>query len=141
MPILQLPTRPPRDPETSPEPSESQPSIPAQAVRVRAGQYGEFGEHELIHLLDSIDDERARARFRESVYISIIIWLAVAWFLFYGPHVLFHVPYYKNPIMALKDQDKELTYITPRLPPAPPPKIDRKTLDALRRQELQRQVE
>ena len=53
---LQLPTRPPRDPDLDPETSDEGPSI---ATRVRAGQYGELEEHELIHLLDSIDDEPA----------------------------------------------------------------------------------
>ena len=140
MPILQLPTRPPRDPDLDPETSDEGPSIPA---RVRAGQYGELEEHELIHLLDSIDDERAKARFRESVYISIIIWLAVAWFLFYGPHIIFHQPYYKDPIALMKEHDKEqLTYIAPVAPPLrTPPKIDRKTMEALKQQELQRQLQ
>src|SRR6185437_13527571 len=144
MPILQLPTKPPRDPEQPGEDvSEEWQRPQLQPARIRAGQYGEIEEHELIHLLDSIDDERARARFRESVYISIIIWLAVAWFLFYGPHVLFHQPYYKDVISLMKEHDKQqLTYLTPTAPPAPrtPPRIDRKTMDALRKQELQRQT-
>ena len=144
MPILQLPTRPPRDPDqgnvTGEEVSEDWTSGP---VRVRAGQHGEFEEHELIHLLDSIDDERAKARFRESVYISIIIWLAVAWFLFYGPRIIFHQPYYKDPIALMKEHDKELTYIAPSAPPAPrvAPKIDRRTMEALKQQALQRQLQ
>src|SRR6185437_7653003 len=145
MPILQLPTKPPRDPEQPGEDvSEEWQRPQLQPARIRAGQYGEIEEHELIHLLDSIDDERARARFRESVYISIIIWLAVAWFLFYGPHVLFHQPYYKDVISLMKEHDKQqLTYLTPTAPPAPrtPPRIDRKTMDALRKQELQRRIE
>ncbi|HWB32774.1 MAG TPA: cell envelope integrity protein TolA [Acidobacteriaceae bacterium] len=135
MPILQLPTRPPR--ETDPEKEDA-----PRPVRVRTGRYGELEEHELIHLLDSIDDERARARFRESVYISLIIWLAVAWFLFYGPHVLFHQPYYRDPIAMMKQHDQELTYITPKAPPAlkTPPRIDRKTMEALRQEELARKI-
>ena len=48
---------------------------PTPPVRVRTNRYGDLEEHELIHLLDALDDERAKARFRESVYISIIIWL------------------------------------------------------------------
>ena len=143
MPILQLPTRPPRDAEPGPE---SDPALnqeqPSATVRVRAGQHGEFEEHELIYLLDSIDDERAKARFRESVYISIIIWLAVVWFLFYGPHILFHQPYYKDPIALMKQHDKELTYIAPSAPPPRiAPKIDRKTMEALKQQALQRQLQ
>jgi TonB family protein len=68
-------------------------------------------EHELIHLLDALDDERSRARFRESVYISIIIWLAIGWFVLYGPQVIFHQPRLINPADVLKQRDKELTFL------------------------------
>jgi len=147
MPILQLPTRPPRDPEPGSEPDPvPNPALnqeqPSASVRVRAGLHGEFEEHELIYLLDSINDERAKARFRESVYISIIIWLAVVWFLFYGPHILFHQPYYKDPIAMMKQRDQELTYVTPSAPPPRiAPKIDRRTMEALKQQALQRQLQ
>jgi TonB family protein len=144
MSILQLPTRPPRDPEPGAElPTTSvAPPPPPRPALVSAGLHGDFEEHELIHLLDSIDDERARARFRESVYISIIIWLAVAWFLFYGPHILFHQPYYKDPIALMKQHDQELTYIAPSAPPPRiAPKIDRKTMEALKQQALERQLQ
>src|SRR5580692_5840773 len=89
---------------------------PNQPLKVRTGRYGELEEHELIHLIDSLDDERSRARFRESIYISVIIWLAIGWFLFYGPRVLFHVPQYRDPIALMKQHDQELTL---NLPPAP----------------------
>lgn len=139
MPILQLQTRPPHEPDPGSEQREEQ-SLPP--MRVRAGLHGEFEEHELIHLLDSIDDERAKARFRESVYISIIIWLAVAWFLFYGPRIIFHQPYYRDPIALMKQHDQELTYIAPSAPvPRVAPKIDRKTMEALKQQALQRQLQ
>ncbi len=145
MPILQLPPNPSRNPDRSREtPGEDLPAQSPPPVRVRTGRYGELEEHELIHLLDSIDDERARARFRESIYISVIIYLAIAWFLFYGPHVLFHQPYLKDPIALMKEHDKEnLTYIEPTAPPAPrlPPRIDRKTMEALRQQEQQRALQ
>ena len=166
MPILQLPTRPPRDPDRSdpdgranstgvpspPRPADERPGEPskldqwassAAPVRVHVGQHGEFQEHELIHLLDSIDDERARARFRESVYISIIIWLAVAWFLFYGPRIIFHQPHYQDPIALMRQHDKELTYIAPTAPPVPriAPRIDRRTMETLKQQALQRQLQ
>ena len=75
---------------------------PTPPVKVRTGRFGELEEHELIHLLDSLDDERAKARFRESIYISVIIYLGIVWFLFYGPRVLFHQPTYKDPFAALK---------------------------------------
>jgi outer membrane biosynthesis protein TonB len=84
---------------------------PNQPVKVRTGRYGELEEHELIHLLDALDDDRAKARFRESIYISFFIYLALAWFLFYGPRVLFHQPRLISPADVLKDRDKQLTFL------------------------------
>ncbi|MGA1984085.1 MAG: TonB C-terminal domain-containing protein [Acidobacteriaceae bacterium] len=105
-------------------------------IKVRTGRFGVLEEHELIHLLDTLDDERSRARFRESVYISVIIWLAIGWLLFYGPRVLFHVPQYRDPIAAMKEHDQQLTLNLPKAPPVPrvAPKIDPKTMEALKRQ-------
>ncbi|MDE1176424.1 MAG: energy transducer TonB [Edaphobacter sp.] len=90
-------------------PPNSAPSTPPS--RVRTNRYGDLEEHELIHLLDALDDERAKARFRESVYISVIIWLAIGWFVLYGPQVIFHQPRLINPADVLKQRDKELTYL------------------------------
>lgn len=137
-------------------PSLETPSNPAQPpspppVRVRTNRYGDLEEHELIHLLDALDDERARARFRESVYISIIIWLAIGWFVLYGPQVIFHQPRLINPADVLKERDKQLTFldmpkdVSKQLPHKPTnvmsdkdrtqqavrPTLDKKTLEEL----------
>ena len=97
---------------------------PVQPVKVRTGRYGELEEHELIHLLDTLDDERSKARFRESIYISVIIYLGIVWFLFYGPRVLFHQPKLISPVDVLKERDKQLTFLDnptnlPKLAPRP----------------------
>jgi TonB family protein len=84
---------------------------PTQPIKVRTGRYGELEEHELIHLLDSLDDERSKARFRESIYVSIIIYMGIVWFLFYGPRVLFHQPRLISPVEVLKERDKQLTFL------------------------------
>jgi len=124
---------------------------PTPPTRVRTNRYGDLEEHELIHLLDALDDERARARFREAVYISIIIWLAIGWFVLYGPQVIFHQPRLINPSDVLRDRDKQLTYLdmpkdlSKQLPKKPSnvisdkdrvqqsakPTLDRKTLEQL----------
>jgi outer membrane biosynthesis protein TonB len=120
------------------------PAPPTQPVKVRTGRFGELEEHELIHLLDSLDDERSKARFRESIYISVIIYLGIVWFLFYGPRVLFHQPRLISPVDVLKERDRQLTFLdapkdlsklTPR-PKAipekrPPQQLDQKTLQQL----------
>jgi TonB family protein len=138
MPILQLPPNPSRNKDRPGEVSgDGAPNPPGiQPLKLRTRRFGELEQHELIHLLDSLDDERSRARFRESIYISIIIWAAIAWFLFYGPRVLFHQPVLRDPIAMMRQHDKEnLTYISP---PAPamkaPPKIDTRTMERLQKQ-------
>ncbi len=87
------------------------PALPPTPAKVRTGRYGELEQHELIHLLDSLDDERSRARFREAIYVSVIFYLAVGWFLFYGPQVLFHQPRLINPADVMKQRDRELTFL------------------------------
>ena len=118
---------------------------PTQPVKVRTGRYGELEEHELIHLLDSLDDERSKARFRESIYISIIIYMGIVWFLFYGPRVLFHQPRLISPVDVLKERDKQLTFLDSpkdlsRLTPKPkaiPEKNHARPLDPKTLQQLQ----
>src|SRR5271167_2319776 len=114
------------------------PAPPTTPVKVRTGRYGELEEHELIHLLDSLDDERSKARFRESIYISLIIYLAILWFLFYGPRVLFHQPRLISPAQVLKDREQQLTRLenpnlpktASRTPKSPPPRpVDFGVLD------------
>jgi TonB family protein len=146
MPILELPPNPSRLTDRSQESDKpGEPNAagartpPSSPIKVRTGRYGELEEHELIHLLDSLDDERSKARFRESIYISVIVYLAIAWFLFYGPHILFHQPYYQDPIAAMKQHDREITLTMPPHPPVmkAAPKIDRKTLQQLQKEARQ----
>jgi TonB family protein len=131
-------------------PSSAPPNPP---VKVRTRRFGELEEHELIHLLDSLDDERSKARFRESIYISIFFYLAVAWFLFYGPRVLFHQPRLISPTDVLKERDRQLTFLDApkdlskslsskpnkvisdkdRTQQATRPTLDKKTLEQLRK--------
>jgi len=113
------------------------PSQPLQPVmKIRTNRFGELDEHELVRLLDTIEDERARGRFRESIYISVFFWLAVAWFIFYGPRVLWHAPLLINPADVLKQ--REVTQLNaPVLPHVPrptakqTPKVDNQTMKRL----------
>ncbi len=109
-------------------------TVPPQPLRIRTGRYGELDEHELLHLLESIEDERARARFRESVYLSVFIWMAIALIALFGPKYIWHAPRLVLPSEVLRARDvttlnaPRLT--APRLRPAPP--VDTRTLEHLR---------
>jgi outer membrane biosynthesis protein TonB len=126
--------------ETPPNPvDESKPA------KLRSTRFGELDEHELIRLLDTLDDERSKARFRESVYISLFIYVIIGWFVLYGPRVLFHQPRIVSPFDVLKQ--REMTNLetpsdiakhlrpAPKAPktPAVRPQIDQKTLEAMRK--------
>jgi len=119
-------------------PHDSNGAIQQESVRIRAGRYGELDHHELIRLLDTIEDERARSRFRESIYISCFIWLVLAWVGFYGPKYLWHAPKVIDPMTVLRERELtqlNLPMLTPHAvprPAAPPPKIDEKTLEHMR---------
>ncbi|HXS11702.1 MAG TPA: TonB C-terminal domain-containing protein [Acidobacteriaceae bacterium] len=147
----------PEKPHPEPEPGESTPKpapdaplsfVPRdgdggpsqQQMRFRTSRYGELDAHELIHLLDSIEDERARSRFRESIYISLFIWIAIAWVVLYGPRYLWHAPKLVTPFEVLKQ--RELTQLNmpslhapPPSVPRPQPKVDNRTLEHLRSME------
>lgn len=134
--------------ETPDNPSQTPPRepVPLAPLKVRAGRYGELEQHELLQMLDAIDDERARGRFREAIYISVFVYLALTWFLFYGPKFLFHQGRIVLPADAIRQHEKELTYLdlpkdlskvtSPKSPKAVPQKspsrqLDRKTLEQL----------
>ena len=105
-----------------------------QPVRIRTGRYGVLEEHELIRLLDTIEDERARSRFRESIYISVFVWIAIAGLVLFGPRYLWHAPRIRLASDVLRD--RELASISlppvPHLTPITPPKVDNNTLERLR---------
>jgi hypothetical protein len=144
-----MPTTPPQiDPEetrTEPDASSLSPSHPeapvsvvphepnsaviAAPVRIRTNRYGDMEEHELIRLLDTIDDERARGRFRESIYISTFVCLALAWVALYGPRYLWHAPELISPVDVMKHQEL-IALNNPVLPHpvVPAPKLDKSTI-------------
>ena len=118
--------------------SPQEPGEKPQPIKVQAGKYGELEQHELVRLLDSFDDERSRGRFRESIYVSIFVYLALAWLLVFGPRVLFHQgklitikDSQHDKTMTMLDVPKDLSQLT-RPVPKPLPKIDSKTMEALK---------
>jgi outer membrane biosynthesis protein TonB len=81
-------------------PGEERPEAPTEEAttgtpgqpRARGGRYSNLDQHELITLLDEVDDERAKARFREAVYIALIFWLVFGWAIVYAPRYFWHPP-------------------------------------------------
>jgi hypothetical protein len=139
MPTLETPPNP--APPTTPAPRpESSPG------KVRAGRFGELDHSELIHLLDSLDDERAKARFRESVYISLFFWMAVVGVLLFAPRIFPNQPKFVTPIGESKN--KEITSLSvprdlqrsleraPKASAAPKAPADTKTPEPPRQQAL-----
>ncbi|WP_026442803.1 energy transducer TonB family protein [Pseudacidobacterium ailaaui] len=102
MPITEVPTNPSGAP---PEPPRTR----------RTQQYEHLERHELLQVMDELQDERARARLREVFWVSIIIHLVVFWFLAYGPKYVFHQVKVVDPFTVLKEREKQLTYLD--LPP------------------------
>jgi TonB family protein len=100
---------------------------------LRSARYGDLDDHDLVRLLDSIEDELARRRFRESIYISLFVWLLIVGLVFFGPKYLWHAPELISPAQALK-QHELLTLNSPVLPrhASPAPKLDSGTLKKLR---------
>ena len=136
MPPLQTPpdqTRGTQDPE-APATEGQRDAAPDSSRGSGAGRgrlrntrpYDSFHHHELIYLLDEIDDERARARFRESIYISVIFWLIFCLVIVYGPRYLWHspvlisaVPRERQSTMTYLDTPPDLQKQIHRTKPAP----------------------
>ncbi|SEC02334.1 cell envelope integrity protein TolA [Terriglobus roseus] len=90
--MAQLETPPGEDSSQETARPNDTPSAVSGGRRFRSGRYEELHQHELVMLLDEVDAERSRARFRESVYISVIVWLILGWVIVYGPRYLWHPP-------------------------------------------------
>lgn len=139
-PVRPSQTEAPMPPTETPiEPAQQTPApeLPPQPARIVAGRHGELDTHQLIYLLDSFEDERARSRFRESLYISIFVWLLLGWIFTYGLKYWYH----PHPLKTAELREQELTHLalptTPRVPapvmkPAPRPTIDAATMERLR---------
>lgn len=98
--------------ETPPNPAPTQPPSPEQdrsSGRVKAGRFGELDHSELVHLLDTLDDERAKARFRESIYISLFFWMAVIALLIFAPRIFPRRPEFVMPGLSENKRIANLT--------------------------------
>jgi len=150
MPTDETPTnvnQPPEPVETSPvagapaQVEAPRPAAPASPV-VLNSRWIDYDTHELLQMLNDLEDERRWARFREGIWLAILFHLLLLSALTWIPTYIFKVP----PVVDLSgklDQHKEFTYLDspkwqPKTPakPLPPqtPLIDKKTMEEMKRQ-------
>ncbi len=129
--------------ETPPNPAPAAPPPPSaqQPIKVQTRRFGELDHTELVQLLDSLEGDQAKSRFRESIYISVIVYLIIAWFIVYGPKYVFHTSRIVDSAAQLKEkqrltemalnQDLARELAKPKIPKVVP-KLDRRTVDQLK---------
>lgn len=100
MPTLETPPNPHLVTPPNPDPAE-------KPVRMRSAHFGEMEQHELVQLLDSLQDDRSRSQFREAIYISVFFYILLFWFLLYGPRL--HTPQVAPIATHKEDQLTSLT--------------------------------
>jgi len=132
---------PPNPPTSAPE----QPPAPAP-IKISTRKFGDLDHSELVHLLDSLEGDQSKSRFRESIYISVIVYLLLAWLLVYGPKYIFHQGTLVPTAASIREKERmtemalnhELQKAPPK-PPKPAPKLDKKVIEQL--QAMQRASE
>ena len=126
--------------ETPPNPPTSAPEQPPASapLKISTRRFGELDHSELVHLLDSLEGDQSKSRFRESIYISVIFYLLLAWLLVYGPKYIFHTGTLVPTAASIREKERmtemalnrELQKAPPK-PVKPPPKLDRKIIEQL----------
>jgi len=137
---------PPTETPPNPAPTESQQTPATEPIKFSTRKFGELDHTELVQLLDSLEGDQAKSRFRESIYISIIFYLLLALLLIYGPKYIFHAGTIVPSAASIKEKER-LTEMalqhelekTPPKPPKPAPKLDKKVIEQL--QAMQRASE
>jgi outer membrane biosynthesis protein TonB len=114
---------------------------------VRGSRWVDYDTHELLEMISDLEDERRWARLREGIWIAILFHLALLSAFTWIPKYVFRVPPVTDPLEAIKNR-KDLQYldlppdalraIQPKVKinpvPEKPPRVDQKTLEALRRE-------
>lgn len=137
---------PPTETPPNPAPSESQQTTATEPIKFSTRRFGELDHTELVQLLDSLEGDQAKSRFRESIYISVIFYLLLALLLIYGPKYIFHTGMIVPSAESVREKER-LTQLalqhelekSPPKPPKPAPKLDKKVIEQL--QAMQRASE
>jgi TonB family protein len=136
--------------EVPPSPSSSS-SPPEPSLGKKRARYEALDSEELFHVIDDLEGSKTRGRIREFFWISIIFHMLLFWYLAYGPRYFHHVRVVDQSEL-LKQRDKQFTYLDtpetlktlkqkePKTPSDHPvetktPRIDRKTLEEMRKAE------
>jgi outer membrane biosynthesis protein TonB len=114
---------------------------------VRGSRWVDYDTHELLEMINDLEDERRWARLREGVWLAILFHLLLLSVVTWIPQYVLKVPPVMDPFDAIK-QRKDLTYLD--LPPdalrnlkpktaekpvlQKPPVIDKKTLEDMNRE-------
>lgn len=147
-PNVNEPNKPPeKSPAASQEPGSNEQESPVSAQEAReaaapvvsGSRWIDYDTHELLEMIGELEDERRWARLREGALWAILAHMALLLALFLLPKYI-TVPAVVDRTTKL-DKD-EFTYMDspqwkPKAPPKPlaeQPRIDRKTLDEMKRQ-------
>jgi hypothetical protein len=121
-------------------PAEGEQLRPAASPVVRGSRWIDYDTHELLQLINDLEDERRWARLREGFWLAILFHLALLSAVTWIPKYVFKVPPVvdRNKLLTHKDFQYLDTPFT--LPPKPiikplpqRPLIDKQTMDEMKR--------
>ena len=124
---------PPTEAPPNRPPSQQSPSTetPARARRKRSasGDLSGLEEYDLLHVIDEIEDERARVALREKIWIALILHMLLFAYLIFGPKYIWHVKVRDASTMHDKDKmtvlDLPPDLLKQRKPEKPAPLSDK----------------
>ncbi len=120
---------------------------PASVRRGAANsRWVDYDTHELLTMISELEDERRWARLREGIWIALLIHILLISAITWVPKYIFRVPPVIDPFDAIKKR-RDLSYLDlppdlvqkyqtkPKIAAAPEkqPRVDRKTLEALKK--------
>jgi TonB family protein len=94
-----------------PETTNAEDENPRRARRGRAsrlGVYDDLGGYDLLHVIEDLEDERARAQKREKIWIALILHLLLFAWIYWAPRFIWHVKVREAP----PAQKQDMTMLT-----------------------------
>ena len=97
-----------------PETTGAEEEKPRRSRRGRAsrlGVYDDMGGYDLLHVIEDLEDERARVQLREKIWIALILHLLLFAWIYWAPKYIWHVKVREAPL----EKKQDMTVLT--LPP------------------------